>query len=363
MTIKSVLVTGSTGAIGDPLVRKWLREGAQVTVLVRNKHTVESLRKKFRGDVQVMYGDVTEPQCGVAESLVNTLVGNFDAVIHCAGLTAYHEHERAQTERANITGTENLLWLATRLQIPQFIYVSTAYVAGGRYFFGEHEISDSSDARNPYESSKIAAEALVRSYVGKSKIVRLSTVIGHSKTGEIVNAGGYAGFVKGFHTLGPRISPHKDHPFFVGVNPGSSLNLIPNEWAVDMLVCATRADATKTVHVTHTDPVAMGWLFRQTFGPDGLNLPLTCDRSESRKTAMFGDDAVSRDWRKTQEFISKRIVGYFGPYVTTDTTFGHEAIREIPGYAPPPPITDEVIAAQIRYMDKRLFVKKVAVAA
>jgi hypothetical protein len=107
------------------------------------------------------------------------------------------------------------------------------------------------------------------------------------------------------------------------------------------------------VHISHPNPVNLGFLFRETFDKC-LPLPLTYDREQMLRTALYDDS----EWRDMQKIIDQGIVGYFSPYITRDTTFGHELVKTIPGYTPPPEITEELIHKQVGYMTQYLFAKR-----
>lgn len=348
--MRSVLITGGSGAIGVPLVNDLLNAGVKVTVLQRAKHNSE--RSPFAGAVSTLTGDVTEKCCGVSVELIKEKVGTFDVFIHAAGKTQYHESQRAETYQVNKAGTEHALELAQALEIPRFVYISTAYVAGKAAYLSENEEGKVERSHNPYESSKIEAEGLVRQFLGDWLILRLSTVIGDGESGAIVNAGGYAGFVKGFWTYKKRIERYQDHPFWAPLNPMSTLNLVTNDWAVSHIRKAAASELVGTLHLTNPYPVDMDWLFRETF-VRGLRLPITLDRHESEATALWNDQT----WRSTQEAIMG-VSSYFAPYVSRDTTFGHERVKLIPGYTSPQRITESLIARQIDHMATVLFQKK-----
>lgn len=341
------LVTGGTGAIGVPLVRKLLREGWQISLLSRRPALTDG-RDTYGAPTEVVPGEVTRQLCGVTAGHKK----KFDVLIHAAGKTQYHPELRDETYQTNVTGTANALELATELGISRFVYISTCYVAGKAAYLGEDEYGRVEDAHNPYEASKIDAEALVRAYAGRSLILRLSTVIGDSGTGEVANAGGYAAFVRAFWIARERLSRYPDNPFWVGLNPESTLNLIPNDWVADHIWKATAAGMSGTLHLSHPQPVKMGWLFEQSVAK--LGYPLSYRRSAVELTALWGNHA----WRRTQEAITRQMVGYFGSYVTRDTTFGHDRIRSVPGYVEPLPISKKMIAVQMDFMTRRLFPMK-----
>jgi len=346
------LITGATGAIGIPVVRRLLAERWCVTALVRRDLPGEESQRLFHGCVGTITGDVTSPLCGIAPDTVADLHGHFDVLIHAAGKTQYFESLREETFHANVGGTRHALELSQALGIPYFVYVSTCYVAGRSAYLGEVECGRPDEAHNPYEASKVEAESLVRAHKGRTLILRLSTVIGDSRVGEVANAGGYAAFVGGFWVARDRLRRYRENPFWVGLNPESTLNLIPNDWVAEHMAKAIGAGMSGTIHLAHPEPVRMGWLFD--LSVQKLDLPLTYRRVEAERTARWHDPL----WRKIQDSITKGIVGYFGPYVMRDTTFGLDRATQIPSYRLPPTISAQILDVQLDYMMNNLFQRK-----
>ncbi len=349
-----ILMTGATGAIGVPLTRDLLNHGAEISAIARIKPGQQRLfQELFHSRIKIIPGDVTEPFCGVTPILIKKLRGSFDAFLHVAGKVQYHEYLRQDTYRVNKVGTEHALDLANELGIEHVVFMGTCYVAGKRAYLDENEEGEIEEANNPYESSKMEGEKLIRRFANKPLILRLSTVIGNSETGHLVNVGGYAGFVRGLWAIRERLLKYPKNPFWLAINPESTLNLIPNDWVVEHIRKAVFAKLIGTFHLSHTHPVKLSWLFHETIGK-WLKIPISYERLKVEETALYSDPV----WREAQEFIMNRIIGYFGQYVSRDTTFGHREVQKIPGYKPPPPITEDVIAAQMSYMINSLFQKK-----
>ena len=70
-----ILVTGSTGLLGNNLVRQALEDGHQVVALVRTKERPKALTDL---NVGLAYGDITD-----SDSLLRAAVG-VDAILHSA---------------------------------------------------------------------------------------------------------------------------------------------------------------------------------------------------------------------------------------------------------------------------------------
>lgn len=352
--MKRVLVLGGTGAIGIPAVQDLLANGFEVCVLVRPQPNNEGrVRVTFGKPIPFIEGDVTKEFCGVSREIRRELKDTFDVLLHIAGATEYHsDSERAAiTRNVNVNGTQQALNLAAELEIPRFVYISTAYVAGRKAYLSEDDVGSPALMNNPYEATKAEAEDLVRQYSGESLIIRPATVIGDVDTGFLVNPGGYAAFVRGFWIARDMLRRYPDNPFWVPVNPESTLNLVTNEWVVSMMRKAVASNIVGTIHLTHPKPVQMGMLFQNSVGR--LGYPITYRKVIADKTALWNDPR----WRRLQEGIISS-VGYFGPYVTRDTTFGHERVKLVPGYEAPPEVTDHVIEVQLHYMTNFLFGQK-----
>jgi nucleoside-diphosphate-sugar epimerase len=115
------LVTGATGFIGSHLVEGLLRQGFDVSCLVRN---TSSLRNIEGLNVRLITGD-----CADIESLSKAVKG-FDYIFHLAGLT------KACSEKdffnANVKGTENIsrAVIENNPDIKRFVYASSLAASG-----------------------------------------------------------------------------------------------------------------------------------------------------------------------------------------------------------------------------------------
>ncbi|HWR89791.1 MAG TPA: NAD-dependent epimerase/dehydratase family protein [Dissulfurispiraceae bacterium] len=115
------LVTGATGFIGSHLTEALVREGFDVTCLVRDPSKAEVLEGL---NVRIAVGD-----CLKRESL-DGAVADADFVFHVAGLTKSHSPE--QFHAVNVLGTENVLDAVSRNseRLRRFVHVSSLAAAG-----------------------------------------------------------------------------------------------------------------------------------------------------------------------------------------------------------------------------------------
>lgn len=149
----TVLVTGSSGHLGEALMRTFRAEGVPARgVDITASHTTD------------IVGDIADAE------VVRRCMDGVGAVLHTATLHKPHvaTHSRQAFIDTNITGTLNLLTAATEAQVSRFVFTSTTST------FGDAMIPTDSGpavwvdeslaplAKNIYGATKCAAEDLCR---------------------------------------------------------------------------------------------------------------------------------------------------------------------------------------------------------
>jgi len=175
---KKVLVTGATGFIGSFLCPRLMREGYDVTVLVRDKKKAVPLKSM---GMHVLIGDLTKPET------IEGVCSGIGTVIHLAAHVKNWGTKKTFYDSI-FHGTKNLLDEAAKNQC-RFIYFGSMCAAGAggtkQHLAGYRE--DTPDPKriigaSLYADAKCEAEKLVLQYHQEHRveatIIRPTIVIG-----------------------------------------------------------------------------------------------------------------------------------------------------------------------------------------
>ena len=160
---RPVLVTGATGLVGGWLVKRLLREGADVVCLVRDwAPESEMVRSRDIERVKVVRGDVRDRDC-----LERTL-GEYevDTVFHLAAQTivGVAHSNPIETFEDNIRGTWNLLEACRRSTAVKSIVVASSDKAYGDQTVLPYSESAPLQGQHPYDVSKSCADLISHAY-------------------------------------------------------------------------------------------------------------------------------------------------------------------------------------------------------
>lgn len=249
---RTMLLTGFPGFLAGRLVPRLLAddEEARIVALVEPR-MVERARALAPDGLDVQPGDITDPRLGLDERTYERLTGEVSAVFHLAAI--YDLAVGADlAERVNVEGTQHVVDFCRRCpNLERHHYVSTAYVAGRRSgVVLEDELAEGQDFKNFYESTKFAAEVVVRAAMEDvpTTIYRPAIVVGDSQTGETQKFDGPYYLLRSMGAPGPVVQiGHGDAPF----------NVVPVDFVVDAIAAGARdAEATgHTLHLVDPEPV------------------------------------------------------------------------------------------------------------
>lgn len=180
--MSKILLTGSSGFVGQALARRLLAEGHRLRLPVRSPLSWESenaLVFSFEG-------------LEACTDWSGALIG-VDVVVHCASCPRAADETQADTldkyRRCNIDGSVRLASQAARAGARRFVFVSTIEVCGERTLPGQPYSVESVPApTNPYTASKLETERTLFSLTSSSNmevvIVRPPSVYGPGVKGD-----------------------------------------------------------------------------------------------------------------------------------------------------------------------------------
>lgn len=117
-----ILLTGSTGFLGQHIVDELLAAGYEIRVLVRN---AADRTLPWKGAVEVVDGDVLD-----LLSLEQAMKG-VESVIHAAAYVSFWKRNREKVREVNIQGTANVVNIALEMpQAPRLVHVSSIAAIG-----------------------------------------------------------------------------------------------------------------------------------------------------------------------------------------------------------------------------------------
>ena len=154
-----IMVTGSTGYIGQKLTIRLLNEGHEVHALCRNIPEEEWCNheriKFFKGNLNDM-GSIKKAMEGC------------DEIYHVAAQVKVWAKDPNSFYKVNVEGTRNIMEAALEMKIPKVVYTSTTATYGPQPGASVKENSERQfDFFNDYEKTKFVAEENIRNYHNK----------------------------------------------------------------------------------------------------------------------------------------------------------------------------------------------------
>jgi len=175
-------VTGGTGCLGKPLIKKLVEENRYIKLLVLHNEIID--KNYYRG-MQIIRGDL------FCHEVLDALTKECDTIYHLAGKvhsdpTNYAEEQ--EFYQINVEGTKNLLKVSRKNKVKRVIFYSTVGVYGLDADFHGDEFS-SCNPKSAYAKSKYLAEQLILNHVKdggpEGVVLRFPVVYGPSDRGNV----------------------------------------------------------------------------------------------------------------------------------------------------------------------------------
>jgi nucleoside-diphosphate-sugar epimerase len=253
-------VTGYPGFIGKRLVKYLAQENpdGHIALLVQPKFVKEAQQYASRiqgAQIEILAGDIVDMHLGLSGGEFQRLTRDTTHIFHLAAIS-YLGMPRETARKVNVEGTRNVLEMARACpKLKRLVHFSTCYVSGDRVgVVAEDELDAGQSFRNAYEETKFEAEKLVQKARSKLPItiIRPSTVVGDSRTGEIDRFEGpyYLGMLL---VMSPLVLPLP-----LPGNGVAPLNVIPVDFAVEATWSFAQNPKAigKTVHLVDPNPMS-----------------------------------------------------------------------------------------------------------
>ena len=288
---KKVLVTGADGFIGSHLVELLVQRDAEVRAfcLYNSTNSWGWLDDSpMRGSFEVISGDVRDP------SIARSAVKGVDYVFNLAALIAipYSYAAPQSYVETNIRGTTNMLEAALGVGVTRFLQISTSEVYGTARYVPIDE-SHVLQPQSPYSASKIAADALARSF--------------HFSFGLPLT------IVRPFNTYGPRQSARAVIPTIIcqllagrdrlklgSLTPTRDLTFVLDTCAGMIALAETDAALGETVNIGSNFEISIGDLVDLLQRVVGTAVPVETDDDRIRP----GSSEVERLWCDNKKLVA-----------------------------------------------------------
>ena len=154
----SILITGGTGFIGIPLVKKLHELGHELKLLIRENSNTTPFKEL--NNIDYIIGDIQDIIC------LEKAVNNVDIIYHLAAYTAIWAKDKSIYYDVNVKGTENIANVALENNLKLF-YVSSFTALGPTPPEAVDETHENEKFFMEYEKSKFQAKRLVKEIIPK----------------------------------------------------------------------------------------------------------------------------------------------------------------------------------------------------
>ncbi len=352
-----VLLTGYPSLVARALCTELLASDphTRVVALVRGKllpdarASRDELTAERRKRLRFLEGDAAAIDLGLSGAEWKELAREVTRIHHCAEVT-YLGVDRKSAEHINVEGTLEVLELARACEkLECLVLHSTAHVSGNRRgTVLEDELKAGQSFRTVVEETKARAERLARAAMDTLPIVivRPSTIVGDSSTGEVDRLDGPYLLVLLVVTSPPELAlplPGRgDEP----------LNLVPIDWVARASVALGREPAArgKTFHLVDPDPLSTRRVFELVARAGGRRGPRGSIPANLAK-ALLRAPGLDRIAKSPRAFLET---------LTTPVTYDARNTAELlpPLGVPPCPPFESYVDKLVEFVQERVRQKR-----
>lgn len=339
--MNKVLVTGITGLVGSAFVVALLRERQdhEIVCLVRaggGKSAAERVDSIIRDEcafdgcpeiadailkkIQVVEGDVTS--IVPSELAKDPVMQGVNIVFHCAADVNLGKDPTGKVFRINYEGSKNMVELAKMLNVKEFHYVGTAYIAGKLRGTAYEQAPIDNGFNNPYEESKFKAEYLVRESGIPFTVYRPAIITGRRSDGRIRKPLAFyrilefLGKVKSHRCAKCGLNPEEyvDMQINFAAVPSQHVYFVPIDYVQEAITALFQRPVTNTAyHITGDSPVTTRQI------EDSICKILRLDG------VSVGENKTSKEQDSS---LMARFVGDLFPYFSSDIVFDQSNVRK-----------------------------------
>ncbi len=280
-----IFLTGMTGLVGSSFTTRILsdeedyrivtlcrRNSAmtaqqRIEAVIREQCAFDNIPEKadeILASIDVIEGDILDGNIDEMASMDCTK--DVDIMFHCAADVNLGKDLEKKTYNINYQGTKNMLDLAKKLDVREFHYVSTAYVAGKKIGVAKEDSLINSGFNNNYEESKFNAETMVRNSGFKFTIYRPAIIVGRLSDGRVRRPLAFYRVLEFLAKIKKhQCSKHKLNPTdWMEMNirfqtyPSERIYFVPIDYVQDAIYkLFFKPVCNKTFHLTGNSPVSV----------------------------------------------------------------------------------------------------------
>jgi UDP-glucuronate 4-epimerase len=165
--MRHALVTGGAGFIGSHLIDSLLRDGWRVTTLDNFDPFYDRATKEANISPHLPHGNYRLAEGSICDDgALDRLTDRYDVIVHLAARAGVRPSiaDPSGYQMVNVSGTQQMLELARRLNVPQFVFASSSSVYGINPRVPWSEEDHVLQPISPYASTKVSGELLGHVY-------------------------------------------------------------------------------------------------------------------------------------------------------------------------------------------------------